>query len=146
VSVYYGDQLRAFLTRCVVLIPLLLGATLLWLLSCHTDFGGLLPYVRPYTTAILVGILMHSRLPVLHDWLECQMASYIARISYAVYIYHPLMIWGWMNIGTDIERYLLKRPISFLMIWATAHVSTVYWEEKWQALARRLTENRQRRT
>ena len=45
-------------------------------------------------------------------------------ISYAFYVVHPLTIYGWFNQGTVVERYLLKRPISFLMTFAAAHVST----------------------
>ena len=36
-----------------------------------------------------------------------------------------------VNQGTIVERYLFKRPISFAMTFAAAHVSTFYWEKKW---------------
>ena len=74
--------------------------------------------------------------------LEGPVTAYIARISYALYVYHMLMIWGWMNDGSTMERYLLKRPLSFALTFAAAHVSTFYWERYWQTLARRLTQNR----
>ena len=81
---------------------------------------------------------MWSRLPLIHSLLEGRVAAYIARISYALYIYHPLMIFGWMNAGSDWLRYLVKRPISYLLTWAAAHASTYFWEMPFQQLARRL--------
>jgi peptidoglycan/LPS O-acetylase OafA/YrhL len=99
-------------------------------------------YARPYLAAALVGIVISCRLPVLHPILESKPATYIAAISYALYIYHPLMIWGWMDEGSTMVRYLLKRPVSYAMTWAAAHASTFWWEAYWQRLAHRLTAER----
>lgn len=138
VSIYYGTALRAFFERTWRAIVLLAIVIPLWMLSSH-DVGGALNYVRPYLAATLVGILIHSHVPLLHRVLESGPAAYIARISYALYIYHPLMIFSWMNMGSDWVRYLVKRPISYAMTLAAAHASTYWWEMRWQEFARRLT-------
>ena len=57
---------------------------------------------------------MHARFVVLSTILESRPAAYIARISYALYIWHPLMVFGWMNTGSDLVRYLIKRPVSYV--------------------------------
>ena len=89
--------------------------------------------------AVVVGLMMYCQWQPLMRLLESPVAAYIARISYALYIYHMLMIFGWMNMGSDWERYLLKRPVSFLLTFAAAHVSTFWWEQRWQDLAKKLT-------
>ena len=97
-------------------------------------------YLRPYLAATLVGIAMHARFAVLSTILESRPAAYIARISYALYIWHPLMVFGWMNTGSDLVRYLIKRPVSYVLTWAAAHTSTFWWEAPFQRMARRMTE------
>ena len=96
---------------------------LLWLLSSHKE-SGMFGLVRPYFAASIVAIFLYFRLPVLSPIMESRFASYIAKISYALYLYHPLTIHGWMDIGTNAERYLVKRPFSFAIAWAAAHLST----------------------
>lgn len=142
VAAQYGPGIKAWLDkRASVGLFLLVGAMLLWLASCHFASGPLM-YARPYCTALMVGLVIYVRVPLLHDILEGRIAAYIAKISYALYIYHPLMLWGWMNEGTLVERYLMKRPVSFALAFAAAHISTFWWERHWQALARRMTRNR----
>jgi peptidoglycan/LPS O-acetylase OafA/YrhL len=68
--------------------------------------------------------------------LESGPMRYIATISYALYIVHPVTFQGWFNEGGVFERYLLKRPISFAMTFAAAHLSTFYWERYWTQAAR----------
>ncbi|CAN0604945.1 unnamed protein product, partial [Ectocarpus sp. 12 AP-2014] len=122
-------------------IALLAIATLLWMLSSH-QWGGAMNYARPYFAATLVGLIIHSHIGPLHNVLEGRVAAYIARISYALYIYHPLMVFGWMNAGSDWLRYLVKRPVSYVLTLMAAHASTFWWEKHWQDLAKRLTANR----
>lgn len=117
---------------------LLFAVALLWLFSCHKD-SGIVGFFRPYLAALIVATVLYFRVPYLTKLLEGKGAAYIARISYALYLYHPITAGGWMNVGTDVERYLFKRPVSFAMTWAAAHLSTFYWEARWQALARQWT-------
>ena len=140
-TLHYGPRLHAALARNRVAVPLLVAAVVLWFLSCHPAFEPVM-YFRPYLAALLVGVVIHCHIPLLHPWLEGRIAAYIATVSYALYIYHPMMIWGWMNEGTVVERYVFKRPVSWVLAFAAAHASTFWWEARWQALARRLTAGR----
>ena len=70
---------------------------------------------------------------------------YIAAISYALYVVHPLTIYGWFNQGSRVERYLFKRPISFMMMFGAAHISTFYWEKFWIQTGRKWIEARRMR-
>jgi peptidoglycan/LPS O-acetylase OafA/YrhL len=79
---------------------------------------------------------MHCRLGSLLAILESRISPYIARISYALDTWHPLMVFGAMNTGSTPERYLLKRPISWTLTWVAAHLSTVYLESFWQRRVR----------
>lgn len=83
---------------------------------------------------------MHYDLAAVRAAFENRVAVYIGKTSYALYIYHPLMIHGWMNEGSSLVRYLFKRPISFAMTWVAAHASTFYREARWQKLARKLAD------
>ena len=138
VYIYQRDRIRAALENKAFAWALLFGVGGLWVVSCHPE-GGAMNYARPYLAATLVGVVIHSRMGLLHTALEGRISAYIARISYALYIYHPLMIFGWMNTGGDWTRYLLKRPVSFVLTWGAAHCSTYFWERPWQDLAKRLT-------
>jgi len=141
VIIHRGAALRRFFAKPAVAWGLLALTCVVWMISCHPQ-GGAVMYARPYLAAALVGIVISCRLPVLHPILESKPATYIAAISYALYIYHPLMIWGWMDEGSTMVRYLLKRPVSYAMTWAAAHASTFWWEAYWQRLAHRLTAER----
>lgn len=141
IAMRHGDRLRARLAPARVAAPLIAVLTVLFMISSH-DRGGALVYLRPYLALALVGAVMHCNLRLVLAVLEGRIARYIARISYALYIWHPLMIFGVMNSGSTLERYLLKRPVSYALTWAAAHVSTVYWESHWQRLARRLVDRR----
>lgn len=135
VTLYYGEPIRR------ALAPMWRPALLLVLFVPLLLVSGMdtpLAYGRPYIAAITVGIVLHSRLPVVHPILEGAIARYIAKVSYALYIYHPLAIFGWFNTGGFAEKYLMKRPISYVLSFAAAHASTFYWEMPWQKAARHI--------
>lgn len=96
-------------------------------------------YARPYVSALLVG----STLARKDDWFTRQLRSpvllYLAGISYALYVIHPITYSGWMNEGSSAVRYLLKRPLSFAILFTLANLSTKYWENYWIGLGKRLT-------
>ncbi|MEL7133808.1 MAG: acyltransferase, partial [Pseudomonadota bacterium] len=135
VAIHWGDRMRRVFAGTWRPALALAVLTPLWMLGSH-DAGGALNYARPYLAAALVGVVLFGRLPALHPILEGRIAAYIAKISYALYIYHPLMIFAWMNAGSDWVRYLVKRPISYALTWAAAHASTYFWEARWQSFAR----------
>lgn len=135
ISLHKGDQLRRILAAPLVATLTITMLTVLFVISSH-DYGGPLPYVRPYIAMALIGAIMHCSLRPLLDILESRPAQYIAKISYALYIWHPLMVYGWMDQGSTAQRYLLKRPVSWALTWVAAHLSTTYWESFWQKKVR----------
>lgn len=128
-------RLRALLRRYGPL--LICGVAALWVAASHPA-GGWLGYLRPYFAGLLVGLIVFAEWQPLRAVLLRPVMGYIATISYALYVYHPLMMAGFMNEGSVAVRYLVKRPISFAATLAAAHLSTFYWERRWtDALAAR---------
>ena len=99
----------------------------LWMLSCHS-YGGALNYARPYLAMIIVCAAIYSRNKNINYVLCHPILSYIARISYSLYVWHPLFALGWFSEGGRWLLYLLKRPITFLLTFGCAHISTNYYE------------------
>jgi peptidoglycan/LPS O-acetylase OafA/YrhL len=72
--------------------------------------------------------------PVLtHKWLV-----YVAAISYALYVIHPLVGDTWLGSGETLERYA-KRPLLFAAVFLLAHISTFYFECRWIDFGKRLS-------
>jgi peptidoglycan/LPS O-acetylase OafA/YrhL len=115
---------------------LLAPAVLLWAAASHQGAGAL-QYLRPYSTALLLFAALDLGAHRPANLLTTRPLRYVATISYALYVIHPATAFGWMNTGGPIERYLLKRPLTFALTFALAHLSTFYWEKPWQALVRR---------
>jgi peptidoglycan/LPS O-acetylase OafA/YrhL len=113
---------------------LLLG---LLLLACHP---ALIPanYLRPYLAAAVVGSTLYQSEARMLRWLKTRALIYIAGISYALYVIHPLTLYGWLGSGETMIKYA-KRPLSFLLTFALAHLSTFYYEKPWIALGKRWT-------
>lgn len=120
----------------VMFIPVLL-----WAVSSY-PLTGALQYFRPYATALLLiaSLCYGSSHP--KTFLASRSLRYIATISYALYIIHPATVHGWMSEGGPLIKYLLKRPISFVLTFALAHFSTFHWERPWQFVAKRWIQKR----
>lgn len=136
ISVHWGDHLRRWLAAPALAWALVALLSVLLVISSHKH-GGAIVYLRSYIAMALVGTIMHCSLRPLLAVLESRPAQHIARISYALYIWHMLMVWGWMNEGTTLERYGFKRPVSWALTWAAAYASTTWWESFWQARVRK---------
>ncbi len=97
-----------------------------------------LAYARPYAIALMVGVtLWHA--PVWARYLLCSRpAAYIAKISYALYVFHVMLDHTWLGSGELLEKYL-KRPLLFAATFALAHVSTYHFEQRFINLAKRMT-------
>ena len=127
------DSIKTILRKTPPLIPLLLLA-----LASHPDTEAL-NYFRPYLAAYLVGATIYNHESLISKWLDNKVLVYIAFISYALYVIHPLLAHAtWLGDGESVEKYL-KRPLLFLVLFLCAHVSTFYYEQKWTRLARNLT-------
>jgi len=111
-----------------LLLPLLLA-------SCHPALGAM-NYARSYFAALLIGSTILRSNDALQRVLCGRKLSYIARISFALYVIHPLTDAGWMGQGDVIVRYS-KRLGSFVLSFIFAHVSTFYYEKYWNDLGHR---------
>lgn len=107
----------------IAFVPILLG----WLLSCHT-IGGPVQYLRPYLAMSVVAAVIFMSEGRIRRLCRTRVLGYVAGISYALYIWHPMTALGWLGTGGGWERYLIKRPISFALTFLLAHVSTNTFE------------------
>lgn len=117
-----AHRLRASLAR---LSPWLILPA--FALACHRAGGGM-NYARPYLAAALVGSTLlapHTRLARL---MAARRWRYLAHVSYALYLWHPVSMAGWLGEGETVARYL-KRPLCFALSFAAAHVSTFFIEQ-----------------
>lgn len=144
---YWGQQpggLKAVLPQ-KALPGLMAGLAGLLLLSCH-GLGGPLQYLRPYAAAALVGTtILASAMEIgpgrVERFLTQRWLGYVGKVSYAVYVLHPLATYGWLGAGDGLVKYA-KRPLVFAVTFALAHLSTFYYEAHWmtwgKAWSRRL--------
>jgi peptidoglycan/LPS O-acetylase OafA/YrhL len=127
-----GGSIRGFLSR---VNPWIVGGLLL--VACHPRSGPV-NYLRPYLAAGLVGATIFQREGQLTWWLQASGLAYIADISYALYVIHPLTQYGWLGSGSKLAKYS-KRPLSFALSFGLAHLSTRYYESRWIAWGKRRT-------
>jgi peptidoglycan/LPS O-acetylase OafA/YrhL len=109
----------------------------LLLLSSHPA-GGALNYLRPYLAAALVGATLVGKERALTRLLVRKPMRYIAAISFALYVIHPLLAWSWLGSGTGWIKYI-KRPLLVAALLALAHLSTFQFESRCIALGKRLS-------
>jgi peptidoglycan/LPS O-acetylase OafA/YrhL len=100
----------------------------LLLISCHPD-SGFFNYFRPYFAAMLIGSTLFNQNTKFTIFLEHQYLFYIASISFALYVIHPLLVSTWFGSGDDIQKYM-KRPLLLVVLFLSAHISTFYYEQK----------------
>jgi peptidoglycan/LPS O-acetylase OafA/YrhL len=104
--------------------------------SSHPAFKAL-NYGRPYFAAILIGSTILRPSDALQRLLCGRILGYLAEVSYALYVIHPLTYSGWLGEGDAITRYT-KRIGSFFLSFLFAHFSTRYYEKYWIALGHRV--------
>ena len=97
-----------------------------------------LAYLRPYAIAAMVGVTLWRAPKWLDRLFSTAVAAYIAKISYALYVFHMMLQSTWLGSGDTAEKYM-KRPLLFVATWAVAHVSTYYYEQRFIDLAKRIT-------
>jgi peptidoglycan/LPS O-acetylase OafA/YrhL len=107
-----------------------------WMVTSHPDTGWL-QFFRPYVTGLMLAATLTMSESPLRRLLSGTIARYIASISYALYVIHPLFAHGWLNEGTLAERYLMKRPAGIVTTLLLAHLSTFFWERFWMRSADR---------
>ncbi|MDQ8021981.1 MAG: acyltransferase [Moraxellaceae bacterium] len=108
----------------------------LFLVACLHQSGPL-NYVRPYLAALLVGATIVRPQGVFNDLLRHRWLVYLAGISYALYVIHPLLQHSWLGSGDVYEKYL-KRPLLFFVLFGLAHLSTFHFERPCISLGKRI--------
>jgi peptidoglycan/LPS O-acetylase OafA/YrhL len=108
----------------------LTAAFIFWFFA-SSEIAGPLQYLRPYSSATLLAVVIGLGPGLVLSILESRASRYIAAISYALYVFHPATIHGWMNEGSTLDRYIFKRPLSLALTFLLAHLSTFYWERRW---------------
>lgn len=121
-----------------VLPTLFWPAFLLWLAASHPAFAPLGP-ARSYLAALLIGSVLAMDGGWQKHLLSMRALAYLAAISFALYVIHSPFRHGWFDAGSDMERYLFKRPLAFAAIFALAHLSTHRLEKPVVAWAKRFT-------
>lgn len=128
----YAETAKKALGSVSPLLPLIL-----LLLSTH-EWGGWLQYLRPYFAAWLVGSTLSHEQGFWKFLLNSRVLSYLAVISYALYVIHPFLLKTWLGEGDVVEKYL-KRPLFFAVLFVLAHLSTFYYEKYFTDLSRRVS-------
>lgn len=136
-----ATSVRAFLGR-IPQWPLLA----LLVLSCM-PIGSWLNFARPYLAALVVGTTLVAGQTSLVKSLNQRVLLYLAVISFALFVIHPLLAATWLGEGDVIEKYA-KRPLLLALLVLLAHLSTHTLErwfiERGRVLAERFSRPRTR--
>lgn len=128
----FGELPVGWLRRVNPYLPMAL------LVIASHPLAGAFNYLRPYLAAALVG----STLVAADGWLvralRARPLRYVAEVSFALYVVHPLLGATWLGSGIGWEKYA-KRPLLVGALFALAHLSTFYYEKPAVALGRRLS-------
>jgi len=96
-------------------------------------------YLRPYLAALLVGVTLYQKDLKINRYLSMKVFIYIAGISYALYVIHPILLQTWLGSGEDKIIEYLKRPLLFIVLFLAAHASTFYYEKHWISLGKAIS-------
>lgn len=127
-----GESIFNFVRKQNFLLMLVL-----LIISCHPS-GEALMYLRPYFAALLIGTTLLNPETKVSQLLNHKVLFYIASISYALYIIHPLLASTWLGSGEGWDKYM-KRPLLFAVLFFLAHVSTFYFEKRCIAFGKNLS-------
>lgn len=127
----WGPRPQAIVARLP--FPLLIAA----LIATSLPQTGVLNAFRGTAAMLLVGHTLFSYDERRYRWLGNRTLRYIAEISYALYVVHPLTRYGWLGSGPPKVKYL-KRILTFSMTFGLAHLSTFYFERPTTALGKRI--------
>jgi len=135
----WGTYLQNFLKKVnpyVLIVPLFI--------SCH-EASGSFNYLRPYFAALLVGGTLYQNQNRLFSLLSQPLLKYIATISFALYIIHPIIAYGWLDpsyTDSKVFRYTVQRPISVIILFILAHCSTFYYEKYWISWGKKISKSK----
>ena len=134
----WGQRTRFDLTTRVPMVGTAVVPAALLALSCLPEPVAL-DYLRPYFAAWLVATSLVAVSGPVFDLLRWKWLSYVAEISFAVYIFHGPMTMGWMGSGSKAIKYAKRVPVA-AATFGTAHLSTRHFEAWWIRFGRRLSD------
>ncbi len=108
---------------------------LLYLACALPEGGNPLNYFRSYLAAAWVGSLLCQPAASPSRWLSHARWSWLAAVSFAVYILHAPLAATWLGSGDLLEKYA-KRPLLLAVVLLLAHLSTFYFERRFTRWAR----------
>ena len=108
----------------------------LLVLSCLPQ-GHWVNYFRPYLAALLIGATILNPGTALVKGLNNGFFFFLAGISYALYVIHPLLAESWLGTGELFVKYA-KRPLLLVVLFALAFISTHYYEYRFMAYGKTL--------
>lgn len=131
----FGDRVRRLIARpnIFLLLPLVIA-------SADLRTGNIV-YLRPYLCALMIGASLYNAPAWLRALCEWRSVVYVAQTSYALYVFHGIFANSWLGAGDTLVKYA-KRPLLFAATFACAHLSTFYYERRWNHLGRRLAVGR----
>jgi peptidoglycan/LPS O-acetylase OafA/YrhL len=95
-------------------------------------------YFRPYFAGVMVGSTLFKKDCALRRLMEKRLLGYIGDISYALYVFHPLLTFTWLGSGGRVIKYI-KRPLLFLVLIIMSHLSTFQFEHRCIDLGKRIS-------
>lgn len=105
-----------------------------------------LQYARPYFAALLVGCTICQPEGRWSKLLSAPVLAYIAAISYALYLWHPMVNLALEHPEWTLTGYLARGPLGMLLLIGVAHLSTYCLEKpciRWgNQLAKRVQRSR----
>ena len=116
----------------------LFPALVLWLGSCRVDLMPL-PLLRPWLAMWLVAACFVQPYRWVSAILSLRALAFVAGISYALYVIHPITMHGWLGEGERFELYMVKRPISFALTFGLAWLSTRTIERSFNEWGKRVS-------
>lgn len=130
---YFGPRPKALVSRLPSLV-----LTALLVLASHPEMGRLDAF-RGLLASALIGHTLFREDSTRFNWLRHRFLRYIAEISYALYVIHPITTYGWLGSGSKIAKYV-KRLLSFSLTFGLAHLSTFNFEKRMLAIGKRLAD------
>ena len=132
----YGGRLGQRIPQWIARTPLWL-ALVVFAVASHPGSGAM-NYLRPYAAAAVVGTTLWAPTPRVAAVLCGPALRYIASISFALYVFHGLLVSTWLGTGDRLAKYA-KRPLLIAATFALAHVSTFHFERYWIDWGKRMS-------
>jgi peptidoglycan/LPS O-acetylase OafA/YrhL len=126
-AIFYHGRLRISNYINPKKVPQLIVLFLL-IISCMPQ-SGWINYLRPYLAALLIGLTIVNPETSMVRKLNAKLLAYLAAISFALYVLHPLLAASWLGSGDVLVKYI-KRPLLFSILFPLAHLSTFYFEKR----------------